>query len=234
MGKRHWLSPLCAVSVAAAPFPGCVLDVRPGRREGIEECWLPESGVADYPHHVGDFRLALPGPHDHGGGRAGVGGHSGHEQQVGRDDPFRRDSVRSSPPSSSDGSGATKITAPTPVNSHAAAHIAHGRCDDHNVIPPRSVPVSMPTSAFISACAMGVRCSRSAPARRIIGPVSALTGPCTAACHDHGADGQAAREKRLMREFQAPQQRRVGLTPHRIQVRHSRSIPDRPSSPTRD
>jgi hypothetical protein len=34
-----------------------------------------------------------------------------------------------------------KMTAPTPVNSHAAAYIMQGRCEDHNVMPPGSVPV---------------------------------------------------------------------------------------------
>ena len=46
-----------------------------------------------------------------------------------------------------------KMTLPTPVNSHAAAHIGHGRCDDHNVMRLRLVPVSMSASVFISAWA---------------------------------------------------------------------------------
>ena len=137
----------------------------------------------------------------------------------------------SSPPLSSDGSGAMKMTVPTPVNSHAAAHIMQGRCDDHNVMPPGSVPVSMPASAFISACAMGVRCSRSVPPAGSQARFPALTDPFPAGCQDHGTDGQPAREKGLMRELQAPQQRSVRRTPCRIQTRHSRSIPDTERGP---
>jgi len=55
------------MSLAAAPFPGCGLYVRPGRRECVAECWLPESGIAGNPHQMSDFRLALPSPRDHGG-----------------------------------------------------------------------------------------------------------------------------------------------------------------------
>src|ERR1700677_3652314 len=58
---------LCAVSQAAVPFPGCGPYVRPDRRERIAEYWLPENGIADDPHQMSDFRLALSGPHDHGG-----------------------------------------------------------------------------------------------------------------------------------------------------------------------
>jgi hypothetical protein len=41
-------------------------------------------------------------------------------------------------------------------------------------------------------------------ARRVISSVAALADLPAAACDYHGADGQPAREKRLMREFQAP------------------------------
>jgi hypothetical protein len=42
------------------------------------------------------------------------------------------------------------------------------------------------------------------PARRIIGPVPALTDPFPAARDDHRTDRQPAREKGLMCELQAP------------------------------
>jgi hypothetical protein len=69
----------------------------------------------------------------------------------------------SGPGRPSDGSGATNRTRPTPVNSHAAAHIAHGRWVLHSVIVDRSALVGTQASAFISAWAIGLPCNRSSP-----------------------------------------------------------------------